>query len=753
MQISREVLLEELATREGLPQPPIQQDISKDILREELARREAAQRPIGLGERIGQAAHGLAAGPGAVADLVSQYITAPIQKYAVGPAMEAIGISPETTAATLERFENPQTRKTLTENVNALGGGNFQPEKNDTLGNIIHTGAEIISPSDPLSKIAKVGNLAIKGGNLAVKGAKYVAGEAGKYLAKNALPSVGAATMLEATPRLTEEGTALGSVEDIAKSIIGSKVGAGTGKMAADITKLASQGRFKEAALRGVKPITVAASIPKKIGLSLLTVGANPDKKALELAKKHGIELPQHVGMKSPVQSFLNNVPFRSVFTSNAYRKVMDDASDSMIGKVRDALDSVSTTSVNPSAGSSEYKLFLQNSEKTTSEYVKKLYEKAASALTSNDKVSLTNTAKFFNSEEISGLLKSNVKSSEVNKAKEVVKSLMEGWGMKADPAVIDEFRSSPKLLEAYLAKLGTEPVKDLIRERTLIMDAIRKDPELRGSNVLGKLVNSLNEDISSFSNKEFVDKWKLASNYYKNRYADIYKTDLARAIMNGEAPVEVINKMNSVNQIDLVDKITGKTLKGRELFNSIKRAKLTKILEDATEGGIESGNLRTAAFAKLFNKGSGKQEVIERLVGKKQFQNLSEIGKISQAFSDSGKILLNTSGTTPAAADISKVTKVVDGAVGLLFLNSAAAGTLGAAAAGIAAVNLGSRLMANPSIVSQARAYALARQAGREGQAQAILGRIYKMAEKESQGIKFGLMHSAESATKKSDE
>jgi hypothetical protein len=339
-------------------------------------------------------------------------------------------------------------------------------------------------------------------------------------------------------------------------------------------------------------------------------------------------------------------------------------------------------------------------------------------------------------------ILDRDIQAPGTKKVADILAKLGGAWGIIPDKAVVRVLEGNPTHLLPYLNSFKNIdkkiPVERLIGVNQDLGMILKHEPEVRGvENLLNGLKGALEKDIETTANKAFLHDWRDANKFFKEEIADRFRTDLARSLMTREIPLDAYTKMNSIESVKLLEKSAGNEAKAKEIIDSLKKAKAREIIETATVGGLESGSLSSAQFAKLFNKGEKKQELLEYLLGKKEYNKMAEIGKISQAFSDSGKELLNTSGTAIAGSDIKKLDEITTGILATLFFSQPIGATITAGSM-VAIPNVLSRVVSNPKIMDQARTYALARQKGNDKYANTILKKLINMIDKEKKAIQY---------------
>jgi predicted CopG family antitoxin len=245
------------------------------------------------------------------------------------------------------------------------------------------------------------------------------------------------------------------------------------------------------------------------------------------------------------------------------------------------------------------------------------------------------------------------------------------------------------------------------------LLNTLDYDEDIKGvDKFLSRLVGSITKDIEQYSSKGFNDSWRKASMYQREKIGKRVRSDIARSLSTGQSPDLVMQYMNTKQDIDLVKDITGKTKKGRKIFDTVKKTKLNEIFSNAFDN---NGSMVTGNFSKIFKESKhGQQEILHTLLGDDQYTKLKDISKIAQSFSDSGKQLLNTSGTAITGSELG----ILGGLTGI-------SGSPLPAASYAASVNLATKVLSEPKFVNQMHAYALARKTGKEKDAEVILKRI----------------------------
>lgn len=581
----------------------------------------------------------------------------------------------------------------------------------DTTGEIIQGAGEFFSP--------------IPGTGWA-KAAKAGIAPLAKLAGKEATKAAGASGLIHGTTGIGDEGSVTRGVTDFGKAIVGSKVGANP--------------------LKTSKGLLSSLLHPIETSKNLLAKGASkfikPDKEFLESAKKHEIDVPFNVGANSKTANFTANNWLKSMFTSKKYKDSLEKADASVVGAVKRSIDSLGDANLKPNEASAEYRNFLKTEEKQVKAQSDKLYDIARKSLKDTDGVMPSHTLKSLNSEPVKELLDTISPSSAQKKVIERIKEIQEGLSSSNElpKSFLQRYEGNSKFKDAVAAKFkgsDTTDVGKLISLRSSLMQTLKYDHDIRGAEgFLSRIVKDLDKDISSVKNPEFLAKYRGANAFFKQNIADRFRESLAKGVMSNKAPQEAFNLMNSVDNVNLLGKIAGETPQGKDIFNSLKKAKAKQMLESAIQGDFDNGSIRGNALSKIFQKGEKRQELLEALLGKKEYNNLAEIAKISEQFAKDGRELLNTSGTAHVlsdmnaakniAAEVSKTMAYMFGSAGAGYKAGGLPGAIGA----VGAPYVVSRLLADEKFVNLARQYALARQAKNEKLATTLLNKMVPMAQ-----------------------
>lgn len=701
------------------------------ILREQEKQQAANQqpeRPFNAGESIARLPRGMLQFLGSLADLgydVSKKFDTNLKESSLYRGLEEdinrVG-KPPNSLDTARKFDpwsdNRRMGEELPKVVDKLYGKDLMPrtsrEKFEQ-----DTGA-FLTPMGPLGVVAK-------GAKPLVKGAME--------LGKKMLGATGASAAVNFTPRINEEGTIGGAVEDIGKATLGQglpglakgiyKAGIGTGK-----------------AIR--HPIRAVEDVFTK-GLSKFV---NPNEEVHALAQKHNVDLPFNVGAGSDVLDSVANNYLKSMFTSRKYRKAIEHSDRSMIDAVRGSIEEIAEGNIVPGDASALIREQLKSERRVLQKESKKLYDTARENI-GEDRVVAKNAKDYFESDSFNRLINNPILNKE---SKDVVKKLLEirdnvlGGASSNAEAIIR--KNNPGVSESFIqqslkrAGIGKQanqavPVKDLIDLRKYLLNAVDYNTEVYGiESFLSGLANQVHKDIKSMPNKEALQHYLGANEFYRTNIGDRFKNSIAESLINGTKPTEAYNLMGSSQNIEILKKIIGKDPVSVSLFNDLRKAKAREIFGKAVEGDLYAeGTIRTGPFSRIFQGTEKRNEYLELLLGKPQYDNLKELAKISGSFSQHGRNLLNTSSTAHVASDfkiskrlfdvtVGNLSYILSGAAGYNISGASYMGAVAGAAAPALLKNATSRLLANERVVKKSLEYARARKAGREKTASNILNK-----------------------------
>lgn len=689
-------------------------------------------------EKAGQVARGIPATYGAIGDLISSFGHAVSRPFVGGLSQSSIFQDPENPVSEREAIEQydksrsgkrPLSEVLPEQTIDRLYGKSLAPT--DAGGRFRQGIGEFLTP--------------IPGGGLISKAAKAGIKPLLGQLGREAATATGASAGAHLTPRLTEEGTIPGTAEDLLKTMAGGVTG---GTLAGAVPGVSRMIAKKPPAMileepKVKKPLLAKLEDIAASGLGKATsLIVKPKKEIIDLGKKLDVEIPFNVGNVGFGRGALNSVAnnyMKSMFVSSRYNDVMKRADDSMINAVKKSIDSLGTKNLKPREVSEEATNFLRRERKEMADQVDVLYQEERKAANRSDKIIPKNTIDLLKSERIQDLMKlispaagQKIVQSKINDVKkaffpEKAFKLGKGYEGVGEKALESIIKSSEKHAQV--------PVRELIDLKSSLMNTLGYEKDVVGSEAtLYKFIDSLDKDIKYYKNPEFQKKHEIATSFFRTNIGQRFRNDIAQSLVNKTAPKEAFNLMSSVENINTLERIAGKSTQGKEIFDSLKKAKVREIIGTAVEGDLYGeGHLKTGMFSTLF-KSTGKekkQDLLYRLLGNREYDKLHDIAKISDQFSKDNKHLLNTSSTAHVASDMKLTGKmaresiyIVSSIFGGYKLDQALLGF--GAAAGLAGIPyVMSRLLSNPNFTTNMRGYAVARQAGRDRYADNIMKKM----------------------------
>jgi len=414
-----------------------------------------------------------------------------------------------------------------------------------------------------------------------------------------------------------------------------------------------------------------------------------------------------------------------------------------MVGKVRKAINKLGNKTLKPTESSLEYRSFLEADEKEMQKAVNELYKKSEGYLTPKDTVVPEHTKKTIL--EMRDILDADITSPASKKIMATITELGQKWGILPESLTktfsketLENPETTKKILDAF-AK-GSPPIHASRLEGVKKQLNNMYDPDAVGFDALiNKLTHAVKEDLMTVNNPNYVNSLKEADSFFKRNIADRFRQSLGRGLLKGEAPVEAYNKMTSVDNIRLLKKIAGESPQGQEVFNNMAKTKATELLSKSfTDEGLSSGNFFNT-FTKENKSSLHTQELLAELLGSQEYKKMEEIAKIAGEFKKSGQELLNASGTAFAKTDIDRVDTLVKSIMAAVIGGGSGAALAGpkaaltGAAISIVTPYVASRVLSNKNVIESMRKYALARQAGKEKQANAIMNNLLNHARKEA--------------------
>lgn len=686
---------------------------------------------LSYGDRALQFGRGLASIPAVGADLVNNYVAAPVLN-AVGGAAELASKGASAISSDAGEFLNDAAQKAynardfyrksdLTRNVsekfNEIAGKDITPQ--DTTGKILNAAGEF---SFPVSNV--------------VKGAKttgQVLGAIGKHLG---IAGSGAAA-LEGTKdyRLTNEGTTGRVVEDFLTTLSGMALGdkglsAAKRKIVDSSENLLEKFINKADRTASKAASSVEPNIAEKAAGKVLSLGANPNLEVNAAAREAGIDLPFEVALGGKFQKFLANTGLKSLFVTKAYNNVIENADRDMINAVKSKIDQINPTQFDGELASINAQEFLKSEKSSIKKETKKLYNHQRSLINQADNAKPINSFNFAN--DILPEISPASPSQDMQFVATRISRIGKKWGWLPD---LSKYEDSPELISKIKEAWGKgDAIKDIsAKDMDIQIKALKRDLKHEKNidgvkELLNGFIGALEKDIGTVANKEFLEARGVANKYFKENVAERMRTNIANSLLKGEVPTQAFTYMQSAPDIRQLKKIMGDSEAANEIMSSLKRAKLEQILVSNIMDS--SGTITYSKLSNLFNKSPEKQALLKELLGE-QYAGMKKLAGISQGFVSAGKEFGNASRTTLSARDINGIKDLIT------VLGNTAATVAGSTAlhgvslsAGLEplGINILSRVVSNKKIVNTAIKYAEAAQKSKLRDKEVLGNRLTRM-------------------------
>jgi len=607
---------------------------------------------LGYGDRALQFAQGVANIPAFGADLVNNYVAAPALNVAGGVtelAAKGAGLVSSGAEDTLNKAAE-----------GIYGARDFYKESNLT-GDVANAANELagkdIAPKDTTGKILNAaGEFSVPLGNVA-KGAK-TGWEVLKAAGKHVGVAFSGAAALEGTKgsRLTEEGTTGRVVEDFLATLSGMALG-DKGMSLAKKKILDNSEKIMSNVLnragKGVPkvPSSDDVNILQKGAAKVLSLGADVKPDVIAAARSEGVDLPFQIALDGMWPRFLGNTFLKSIFVTKNYNNVVKNADRNMIDAVKHKISEINPMQLDGELSSIQAKEFLKKEKDSLSKKAAKLYEHSDSFLKETDAVKPINA--FKEAEAILPKVSAASPSDQMQFVSKNISRIGKDWGWLPD---LSKYEDSPELIKKIKESWGKgDKIKEITASQLAVeISALKQSMRNKGAihgveTLLNRFIDALETDISSVSNKQFVDSRKAANTFFRQEVGERMRTDIATSLLKGEVPKEAFIYMSSAPNIRQLERIMGKSETAKEVMSSLKRAKLEQVLVsnilDAS-GTITYGNL-----SNLFNKSPEKQALLKQLLGG-QYAGMKRLANISQEFSAAGKEFGNSSKTTFSSRD-----------------------------------------------------------------------------------------------------
>lgn len=501
---------------------------------------------------------------------------------------------------------------------------------------------------------------------------------------------------------------ALGAIGAISPAELAGAAGAGT-----VMSKMQEEGYGLPAAILGGigTGATTTGALKAAKGLikppsetigKILAFRAKPDPKLLQYEKKLDIKIPWNLKLDSDLAHMAANTYLDTIAASSKYKSQMKEAPQSMIDAVKNRIASISPDKLDKEVSSAQYREHLTETGKRLKEEADNLYERARSYLTPEDAIKPDNTIRAMDDIKAK-ILKSKVPSTDERFVLNKINDLEDALGLIKPLKLklpFTDIRQQEEFLKKYGKELRPQPdinLDELASTRSSLMRDINYGEQIpRGAKgFIRGLVNSIEKDIETTGNKDFLNHWKAANQFYKSEIAEGVRSDLARSLQEGAFPKLAFSYMNSPKHIDELTRIAGTSSGAKQVMDSLKRSKLEQIVVDGVLNA--DGSLSYAKLANLFTKKSTDAPMLKSLLGDKKYQEFVKLGEVAQKYSAAGKEMAAPSKTAPRYADLLRIGTLIQNT---LTGNLPIIATVGAE---MGMANLLSRLVSNEKYVNAA--------------------------------------------------
>ena len=180
---------------------------------------------------------------------------------------------------------------------------------------------------------------------------------------------------------------------------------------------------------------------------------------------------------------------------------------------------------------------------------------------------------------------------------------------------------------------------------------------------LLSGTIDAINKDLLASPYVKTKELWDGADKFWRVNKIERLRSFLAENAKGDKSPEAFMQSLKTVTDLELLDFVLGKSPKGQEILNVVKRnlltAKITKVLKTNPDV-IHGNNINFNALAANFTNPEAA-EMTEMLIGKKAFNDLKDFQAMHSKLAAAGKAIgINLSRTAAVSSDLNMVHQAV---------------------------------------------------------------------------------------------
>lgn len=231
-------------------------------------------------------------------------------------------------------------------------------------------------------------------------------------------------------------------------------------------------------------------------------------------------------------------------------------------------------------------------------------------------------------------------------------------------------FNNVLNMLDKSLLKDGV-PLKKLSQQRAALRAYKQDLPFEKGGEKLHvqQLIDAIDQGIldsaknGGLKNKDYIDNFKNAREYYKDVHAPLVKTELTKTILTGQKPYHLYESLKSVNGIvefnqhikSIMLANPSKATEVKKLSDILKRNKLEEFLFEKTKTNTDSSKLNFKYLDNVFDTETHRNYLRE-LAGNDLYKSLRDHQKqISPIFTNLENMIKEASSKAGGGIDTAK--------------------------------------------------------------------------------------------------